>query len=112
MAAPDLTNVMEEMRAHAVRAYPHECCGVVVRERGALQVRPLVNVSPTPARAFLLSARDTMQLDAADVVAVYHSHPDGLPLPSQEDRAFLRPGVELVVIAVSAEGRTAVATFR
>lgn len=112
MSARELTDVMEALRAHAVREYPRECCGVVVREAGALQVRPLVNTSPTPTRAFLLSARDTMQLDADDLVAVYHSHPDGLPLPSGEDRAFLRPGVALVVIAVDARGRTSVATFR
>lgn len=112
MSARELTDVMGELRACAVREYPRECCGVVVKEGGALVVRPLVNVSPTPTRAFLLSARDTMRLDDDEVVAVYHSHPDGLPLPSSEDRAFLRPGVALVVVAVNARAETAVATFR
>jgi proteasome lid subunit RPN8/RPN11 len=59
---------------HALRAYPEECCGLIVSGR----YRPCANSSSTPTEAFSISPEDWAQAeDSGDVEAVAHSHPDG-----------------------------------
>ncbi|CAO3459800.1 Phage tail assembly protein [Azospirillum argentinense] len=58
------------MQAHAVAAFPHESCGVVVRGRYV----PLVNRHADPANHFLISD-DDYRRHAGRLQAVVHSHP-------------------------------------
>jgi [CysO sulfur-carrier protein]-S-L-cysteine hydrolase len=97
------------LRRHATETYPREACGLVVRDRrGAVHALPCVNQA---------AARDQFEIAAADLLslrrlgrellAFYHSHPDGPPVMSQRDqRAAMAlgrpawPGVEHLVVSV------------
>lgn len=82
------------MIAHAVRARPSESCGLLVgRGRVATTYLPLDNVAEDPTRRFLSSPTSTlvaykwMRTEGWDLVAVSHSHPTTLAIPSRIDRA-------------------------
>jgi len=83
------------MVAQALREAPNECCGLfagVVRD-GVAQVEriyPLVNAAASP----VLYESDVHSIKAAYLdmdrrelvfIAVYHSHPTSLPVPSKTD---------------------------
>lgn len=123
--------------AHAARAYPRECCGVVYgarQTREAGEVREGHNLqdelhAEDPA-AFPRDARTAYQLDAASLFAmnrsletetpaklVYHSHGDVGAYFSASDQAAAQLGgarlypVEHVVIDVAAGGARGAVQF-
>jgi len=93
----------EAMTAHAVEAFPEECCGIVVRREGRLEVVRVANVqnhrhAEDPER-FPRTAETayTMGPEAAPVLvshergeltiaAFYHSHPQHGAYFSEEDK--------------------------
>jgi proteasome lid subunit RPN8/RPN11 len=97
MSHPTLTpEALDEIRAHAKREYPNECCGIVFGPRGeaiADRVRPCVNIqndlhAEDPA-TYTRDARTAYNLGAGDLFAlqkslrgdtpakiIYHSHVD------------------------------------
>jgi len=85
---------------HARRAYPHECCGMILRTglrectniQDALHHQDPVSHPRTSRRAFSLTADETIFLAESrgtddPVLAVYHSHPDDAAYFSKTDRA-------------------------
>jgi proteasome lid subunit RPN8/RPN11 len=113
---------LDEIYDHAERAYPEECCGLILR---SLQVRRCANAQDelherdpdryprTNRTGYALGVADLLFLqrsfDGDDpVIAVYHSHPDVGAYFSAEDRAWAMPDgqplypVEHVVIDVRA----------
>ena len=83
--------VLATMRAHAERAWPEECVGAVLSD-GATSV-PLQNVAIDRRGSFLVSARESIELERTaeakglSVLGFYHSHPDGPAVPSAADVA-------------------------
>jgi len=82
------------MLAHAREEEPRECVGLLLGGEGLAEVAlPLENVSKTPRTAYRAGPRELLkvlrQADEMDleVLAIYHSHPGGLALPSARDRA-------------------------
>lgn len=78
--------------AHAVSEAPREACGLIAGKGGqALRLFPVKNVAAYPESHFemdsaeLLAAYKAMEADSLDCIAIYHSHPNSAPLPSQED---------------------------
>jgi len=101
--------VLEQIRAEAARAYPHEGCGALlgpavgeVRETLALPNHD----EDSPRTRFSVSPRDYMAVEsAADARGVrllgfWHSHPDHPARPSATDRRYAWEGLLTVVIAV------------
>ncbi|MCG6920012.1 MAG: M67 family metallopeptidase [Acidobacteria bacterium] len=101
--------VLEEIRAEATRAYPHEACGALigpapgeVRETLALPNQD----EDSPRTRFAVSPRDYMAVEsAADARGVrllgfWHSHPDHPARPSATDRRYAWEGLLTIVIAV------------
>jgi proteasome lid subunit RPN8/RPN11 len=84
--------VLEAVTAHARRATPSECCGVLVGTTTMIvEAVAANNLADTPTR-FLIDPRDhiaTMR-DARRrglrVVGFYHSHPKSPAVPSETDR--------------------------
>jgi proteasome lid subunit RPN8/RPN11 len=70
---------------HAEREYPREACGLIIVERGVETYVPCRNLA-TGTDHFAL---DPTSYDAAErrgeIVAVFHSHPNAAPTPSQAD---------------------------
>lgn len=84
--------VLASLREEAVRAAPHECCGVLLG-RGELidEVRPAANIADQPETRFeidpavLLAAHKAERAGGPRVLGYYHSHPAGHPVPSATD---------------------------
>lgn len=102
-----------EIRRHAERAYPHECCGALlgkVTEKGRQITRAL---RITNARAesadnrFLVTDADYLRaekealLAGLELLGFYHSHPDHAARPSRFDLEHAFPWFSYVILAVS-----------
>lgn len=110
--------LMEAIRAHAERDYPHECCGALLGRAGAapsadgtkwvLAVLPVDNrrEAEAAARRFLITADDyraierTAREKSLDVLGFYHSHPDQPSNPSPYDREHALPSYSYVIVSV------------
>lgn len=81
--------LFEQMRQHAERSYPHECCGVLVglfnsdTDRTVERVAPCVNASiGSQHNRYEISALDLSKIQrearfaGQQIVGFYHSHPD------------------------------------
>lgn len=104
---------------HARRDRPNECCGVVaVRDGTAVSVHPAVNIAQSPMR-FEVDGPELNRLlteieDRGDELgAIYHSHTRSDPFPSQTDVNFAAgwPGVEWLIVGVSAGGEASVRSY-
>lgn len=69
------------MKQHAVEAYPHESCGLVVSGE---YIR-IENVADKPEDGFVMPSGTYLKYADAGLEAVVHSHPDGPAHPSLID---------------------------
>ena len=110
------TRLIEEMRRHAEREYPRECCGLLIgriedggRTRVVSETYPVENefeegerhhrmsIGPLDyARAERLYAGRNL-----GVVGNYHSHPDHTAVPSKFDLEHLAPWPTMSYVVVS-----------
>jgi len=99
----------EGMLKQALAERPNECCGLlaggVVGGAGVVRHRyPLLNAAASPV-LFESDPRSTFDADrdmrgrGLDVLAVYHSHPTSVPVPSRTDleRNFCPDVVNLII---------------
>lgn len=84
--------LIEQLQELAHQAPDREICGLV----GAINTRPtriypVANVAENPQRHFLLDGKQQIETmrqmrdNDETLFAIYHSHPNGSPEPSQED---------------------------
>ncbi|WP_460172111.1 M67 family metallopeptidase [Thermus sp. FJN-A] len=116
--------ILEETRAHLLREAPREGVGLWAGRREVERVFPLPNVHPNPLTGYLaepvalLRALKEMEREGVQLLAIYHSHPQGPAYPSPTDilearwrvpyvifgtdgfRAFLLPEGQEVGVAV------------
>jgi proteasome lid subunit RPN8/RPN11 len=116
--------VMARMKAHALREYPHECCGAIIGTRRG--DRTIVRISLELANSFDGSHRRRFAVAPFDylraereadaheltLLGFYHSHPDHPAQPSQTDREFAQPGFSYPILSVSNGAVTATASWR
>lgn len=75
--------IPSEAIAHAERDYPREACGLILCGG---QYFPCRNAASTPSEHFVISPADyRAALAIAEPAAVFHSHPDYKPAPSEAD---------------------------
>lgn len=104
------------LRVEAERAYPQECCGILVgREEDGVHlvedVVPSINLSDTPQKTFEVDMALRLRLHkelrdtGLGVIGHYHSHPEGQAEPSARDRerAWEEDMVWLIVAVKSGE---------
>lgn len=89
---PVSNELQRAMRVHAEDTAPHECVGVLLGRGGEVELAlPLINSSPTPTRAFELSASEYLRAERAaserglEVLGFFHSHVDAPAVPSVKD---------------------------
>lgn len=104
---------MEAMIEDAVQAYPDECCGFVYglengKERQVVQSQAVHNAKEgDKRRRFEIAPGDYMQAEqwadeyGLQLLGVYHSHPDHLPVPSETDRLAAQPYFSYLILSVS-----------
>lgn len=108
-------HLLQRMVAHAVAAYPAECCGLLVGQGEEVQA-----VEPAHNPYALLRA-DRFQIDPLDhvrifeaarragqrIIGCYHSHPEGMARPSTIDRRHAQEfggPFGYVVLSIDANG--------
>ncbi|MCL5005843.1 MAG: M67 family metallopeptidase [Acidobacteria bacterium] len=119
---------LENVRAHAARDYPSECCGILLghadgESKEVSEVVPLRNLRHDPGRAqellpvedpsresernrFLIDPQDQLRVEkdsrqrGLDVLGYYHSHPDHPARPSNYDREHAWPWYSYVILSV------------
>jgi proteasome lid subunit RPN8/RPN11 len=101
----------EEMKRHAEREYPDECCGLLLglaAEKKALEALRLRNAYPGPKRnRYTLDPLDYARAEedalakGLEVVGIYHSHPDHPAYPSSFDLQHAWPWYAYVIISLS-----------
>lgn len=85
--------VLDQLRDHARRATPSECCGVLLGTPGTIaEVVPTRNLADDPNRFLVdpeahIAARRDARRRGLQVVGFYHSHPRSRALPSTTDLA-------------------------
>ena len=101
---------------HALRAWPYECCGVLLGGRSGdgirvSRVRAAENISDEDLRVAyqvgwsdLLAATRSERSGRGQIVGFYHSHPDGPTQPSLCDRERAWPGAVYMIAGVGRMG--------
>ena len=106
---------LAEVRAHAVRDYPYECCGLLLgryRAEGKFvsETYPISNAREESAKRnrFLIEPEELMRGERyalgkdLEVVGFYHSHPDSPAVPSQYDLEHAWPAYSYVIVSTTA----------
>jgi proteasome lid subunit RPN8/RPN11 len=86
----------ESIRSHAGKAYPEECCGILlgrvaVEDREVRELRACANARAGSGNRYAIDPRDLIAAQregrerGLEVVGFYHSHPDHPPEPSATD---------------------------
>ena len=110
-----------EMLAHCVAESPREAVGLLSgRGRAVLQSYALRNIVPAPRdRRFFLAdpydqflAQRSIAVARQEVIAIYHSHPDGGAALSSEDTAASGQRDRIQVVIALTTSRTACPVVR
>lgn len=99
--------VYRDMLRHALQEAPNECCGLLAgRDDRIFRIQRCTNALASPVRfsipppelfRFFRSLRDRRQ----EFLGIYHSHPDGDPIPSirdQEELHYQDPGYWIIAL--------------
>ncbi|MGA9119108.1 MAG: M67 family metallopeptidase [Bacteroidota bacterium] len=105
--------LMQNMKAHAEKTYPEECCGVFLGEERDGQVRVLETFEIdnrqdlNRQRRFLVTpeqyrhAEQVADAHHLTLLGFYHSHPDHPAIPSAFDTDHALPWFTYVIVNVS-----------
>lgn len=93
------------MLTHLREALPLEACGIMAGRDGAVTfLYPIDNLLQSPTEYYMdpsqqLQAMLALEKEGWEMLAIYHSHPEGPAYPSQTDitRAFYPESVHLIV---------------
>ena len=109
--------LVEGIRDHGARQFPHECCGFLLgtvdKERKSVQrLHAAENARQDAARRnrFLIPPEDYQASErlaretGLDVLGFYHSHPDAPARPSQYDLDHAWPWYSYVIVATTQSG--------
>jgi desampylase len=103
------SHLLEQIIHHAEQGYPYEICGLAGGRGDTVEtVTHIPNASPTPHHTYdmerqaMVDAIVAFQRAGQGVLAIYHSHPDGDPVPSERDIAEATwPDAVYIIIGVS-----------
>jgi [CysO sulfur-carrier protein]-S-L-cysteine hydrolase len=108
-----------QILAEAQAVFPLEACGLVAGEAGQVRrLYPIDNVLQSPS-AFLMDARQQVQAmlemerHGWELLAIYHSHPQGPDEPSTTDvaQAYYPEAIHLI-ISLADRARPCLRAFR
>ena len=107
-------SLLRQIRAHGVRDYPYECCGLLLGHYDAegkvvTETYPISNAREESAKRnrFLIEPVELMRGEKyarskeLEVVGFYHSHPDSPARPSQYDLEHAWPTYSYIIVSTS-----------
>lgn len=108
--------VSEQMFLAAKKAYPSECCGILIgriHENGTGKEIEITEIREAPNQfqgqksvhfqidpLFIYHLEQEIEARGLEIVGVYHSHPDCKAILSKEDEKYMVPGLEYVIMSV------------
>lgn len=133
-----LSSQIKQIETHAVKTYPEECCGLLLGENTTekklvKQVWPTDNSwdseiysdiaaskgkNTSKRNRFSISPLDilTAQKQARsknwNIIGIYHSHPDNLPIPSEFDRAIAHHCYSYLIISLASSKTLAIRSWQ
>lgn len=98
--------IILHMKSHSERDYPFEACGLLAgRNHDVKLIIPVTNISESKDE-FQMEPQEQIEAflrienEEYDLLAIYHSHPNGLSLPSKKDlSSHYYPGVYAVILS-------------
>jgi proteasome lid subunit RPN8/RPN11 len=112
-------SLLREIRAHGVKDYPYECCGLLLGRFDAegklvTETYPISNAREESAKRnrFLIEPVELMRGERyardhdLEVVGFYHSHPDSPAVPSQYDLEHAWPTYSYIIVKTLADDAT------
>ena len=112
-------SLLHEIRAHGVKDYPYECCGLLLGRYGAggkvvTETYPISNAREESAKRnrFLIEPAELMRGERyarehdLELVGFYHSHPDSPAVPSQYDLEHAWPTYSYIIVSTTAGAAT------
>jgi proteasome lid subunit RPN8/RPN11 len=110
--------IYQEMVNHALREAPLECCGILAgKGRTVHRIYEMRNTDGSRT-SYLVAPEEQLGLlremdkEHLEMVAIYHSHPDTIPFPSERDvRLAFYPDVAYIIVSLKG-GETIVKGFR
>jgi proteasome lid subunit RPN8/RPN11 len=103
--------LVQEMVDHVQLNLPEEACGLLAGTAEVVEkVIPITNQAHSPVRYYmdpveLLHALQWIEQAGFTLIGIFHSHPQGPPVPSETDiKEFLYPGTATVILAPSPDG--------
>ncbi len=111
-----------EIRTHAERTFPEECCGILLGTDFPRTVHSIISIDNTKdenrkrrylidPKALLTAERDAARL-GVDVVGIYHSHPNHPSKASEFDREHAMPHWSYVIISCMEGKSTSMQSWR
>jgi len=118
--SPELEKIV---RADGEKAYPNECCGVLIGEidnagvKIAKHAQAIDNARDGSEQynRFLITPEDMLKAEKTartmklDVIGFYHSHPDHPAAPSDYDKEHALPFYSYVIVSVK-QGKAEILT--
>ena len=112
-------SLLREIRAHGIKDYPYECCGLLLGRYGAdgklvTETYPISNAREESAKRnrFLIEPEELMRGERyarerdLEVVGFYHSHPDSPAVPSQYDLEHAWPTYSYIIVSTQLDTAT------
>ena len=107
------TNELEQIKQHAQKDYPYECCGILLGkfkngEKTVTQVLEISNEKEEENRhnRYLIPSTKILETElyaiknGLDIVGFYHSHPDHSATPSAFDLEHALPVYSYLIVSV------------
>ena len=112
-------SIYQQMVEHAKKESPLECCGILGgKDYTVEKAFELQNTEKSPVRYFMspqeqLRVFEEMEKDSMEMIAIYHSHPQTIPFPSETDvKMAFYPEVSSIIISLKDETNPVVKAFR
>ena len=111
--------ILEAIKQHSIAELPNEACGILAgRDQCVEDIYPMKNTDASPVSFFMdpeeqLKIMKELRENGLEMTAIYHSHPDGKPCPSERDRelAFYEDTLH-VIASCGSKGSFSVKAFR
>jgi [CysO sulfur-carrier protein]-S-L-cysteine hydrolase len=97
-----------EIAEHALREKPREACGLIGGVNGrAMRIISVANAAANPNQQYymdeaaLTAALFELERGGLSLIGIYHSHPEGEPIPSPTDvRLAAYPGTAYLIVGL------------
>lgn len=112
-------SIYQKMIEHAKKEWPLECCGILSgKDKTVEKAYELRNAEESSTRYSMspqdqLKVFEEMEKESMKMIAVYHSHPDTIPFPSETDvKLTFYSEIASVIISLKEEKNPVVKAFR